>query len=92
MIVEEGRDLDRLAKESVFSTVALGSEERTPVSQGLARTTELGAVDNNEFLHRLAGGTGPVRAKFLEDLDPEQDETPEPTALVATHAIAFGAQ
>src|SRR5580698_10200542 len=35
MIVEEGRDLDRLAKESVFSTVALGGEEPTAISKFL---------------------------------------------------------
>src|SRR5271154_4816522 len=33
MIVEEGRDLDQLPKESVFSTVALGGEERVPISK-----------------------------------------------------------
>jgi hypothetical protein len=92
MIVEEGRDLDQIAKDSVFSTVALGGEEPTAISKEIARTTELGAVDNNDFLHRLAGGAGPVRAKFLDDLHPEEEDLAEPTALVATHAIAFGAQ
>src|SRR5271170_6132706 len=35
MIVEEGRDLDQLPKESVFSTVALGGEDRMPISKFL---------------------------------------------------------
>jgi hypothetical protein len=35
MVVEEGRDLDQLPKESVFSTPALPGEERLPVSKFL---------------------------------------------------------
>jgi hypothetical protein len=63
MIVEEGRDLDQAPKASVFATVALENEERTPVS------------------------------KFLEDLAAERREPAKPhTALVTSHAIAFGAQ
>jgi hypothetical protein len=33
MIIEEGADLDRLPKESVFSTAALPGEQRLPVSK-----------------------------------------------------------
>jgi hypothetical protein len=63
MIVEEGRDLDQAPKASVFATVALGGEERVPIS------------------------------KFLDDLTAEREEAAKPaTALVTTHAIAFGAQ
>jgi hypothetical protein len=35
MIVEEGRDLDQLPKESVFSTAAIAPDERLPVSKFL---------------------------------------------------------
>ena len=35
MIVEDGRDLDKLPKESIFSAPALPSEERLPVSKFL---------------------------------------------------------
>ncbi len=35
MIVEDGRDLDELPKESVFSAPALAAEERLPVSKFL---------------------------------------------------------
>jgi hypothetical protein len=35
MLVEEGRDLDQLPKESIFSTPALPAEERLPVSKFL---------------------------------------------------------
>src|SRR5579883_2296534 len=35
MIVEEGRDLDELPKESVFSAPALAAEQRLPVSKFL---------------------------------------------------------
>src|ERR1700735_2681226 len=35
MIVEEGRDLDQAPKASVFATVALGGEERIPISKFL---------------------------------------------------------
>ncbi len=63
MIVEEGRDLDQPPKASVFAIVALGGEERIPIS------------------------------KFLDDLAAGREEAaPPPTALVTTHAIAFGAQ
>src|SRR5271165_7255536 len=63
MIVEEGRDLDQAAKPSVFATVAVGGEERVPIS------------------------------KFLDDLSAEREQAARPaTALVTSHAIAFGAQ
>jgi hypothetical protein len=35
MVVEEGRDLDQIPKDSVFSTVALSGEERVPISKFL---------------------------------------------------------
>lgn len=39
MIVEEGRDLDQIAKESVFSTAALGGEGRVAISKFLNEIT-----------------------------------------------------
>jgi hypothetical protein len=39
MVIEEGRDLDQMPKESVFSTGALGSEGRLPISKLLDELT-----------------------------------------------------
>ena len=39
MVVEEGRDLDQMAKESVFSTGALAGEGRLPISKLLDEFT-----------------------------------------------------
>jgi len=39
MIVEEGRELDQIPKESVFSSAALPSQERVPVSKFLSEVT-----------------------------------------------------
>jgi len=39
MVIEEGRDLDQIPKESVFSTGTLGSEGRLPISKLLDELT-----------------------------------------------------
>ena len=76
MIVEEGRDLDQLPKESVFST-------STIATSGMPTPTAIPSADTGEG--RLA-----ISKLFDEFEAPEPKR--EGISLIHTRAVAFGAQ
>jgi hypothetical protein len=78
MIVEEGKDLDQLPKESVFATSTITTSTIAPPHSAPA--------PNPPAEDRLS------ISKFLDDVSAGNRNRQEPKALVATPFAAFGAQ
>jgi hypothetical protein len=76
MVVEEGTDLDRLPKESVFATATITTSTMTqqPIAQPAAIAEDLRAI--SKFLDDASGGR----------------KRHESNGLVAAPVAAFGAQ
>jgi len=102
MVVEEGRDLDQLPRESVFAAAAaaLGSgESRLPVSMGervpISIAEGRAAVSANENRSALSATEGRLPlSKILDEFGappPPEQQRAKPS-LIPARAVAFGAQ
>jgi hypothetical protein len=93
MIVEEGRDLDQLPKESVFSTSTVATSSNATASLSAlsnAASSALSSIEVGEG--RLPISRLPI-SKTLDEFDaPPPKPMRESVSLIHTRIVAFGAQ
>jgi hypothetical protein len=90
MIVEEGRDLDQLPKESVFTASAVAASSNAAQSLGAFSNGALSSVEVSE--NRLPVSRVPI-SKTLDEFDaPPPKPARESISLIHTRVVAFGAQ
>ena len=91
MIVEEGRDLDQLPKESVFATASIGTATASLASMAAS-------VTGASMVPTIAPPTSVPQeerlaiSKFLDDVTVNHRNGHESNAFVATPVALFGAQ
>jgi hypothetical protein len=93
MIVEEGRDLDQLPKESVFSTSTVNTSSNAAASLGAFSNATSSALSSIE----VGDGRLPIsRLPISKTLDAFDAPPPKPmresVSLIHTRIVAFGAQ
>jgi hypothetical protein len=101
MIVEDGRDLDQLPKESVFTTSTVATSSNATASLGgfsngaSLSSTALSNIEVSESelpISRLPISRLPI-SKTLDEFDaPPQKPMRESVSLIHTRVVAFGAQ
>ncbi len=102
MVVEEGRDLDQLPKESVFTASTIAASNNAPSSLGVASpmASAVSSLKAGEGrlpvpdISRMAVGEGrlPI-SKMLDEFDaPPPKPVRESVSLIHTRVVAFGAQ
>src|SRR5271163_5028566 len=93
MIVEEGKDLDQLPKESVFATSTVATSSNATASLGAFSNAPSTAISNLETSEsRLPVSRLPI-SKTLDEFDaPPLKPKRESVSLIHTRAVAFGAQ
>lgn len=93
MIVEEGRDLDQLPKESVFTTSSVAASGNGPASLGAFGNDASNAMASNDELQmsRLPVSRLPI-SKTLDEFDAPPKPKREGVSLIQARVVAFGAQ
>jgi hypothetical protein len=92
MIVEEGKDLDQLPKESVFATSTIATSSNATSSLGAPTPISSAISSLGMGEGRLPATRLPI-SKTLDEFDaPPPKPVRESLSLIHTRAVAFGAQ